>query len=255
MNRSFGKRKLAMLLAEGLGSGFLTLVVMGVQHSTIGVPYFAGIAAAFAAAAMIFVFNGTSGAQLNPAITLALWSARRVKTTTAVVFIAMQLLGAWGAYYLFTYFINTKLNPAGTGFDWRILIAEAVGTFVLALAWSVAVYGRYTVGAKATVVGLGYILGMVIASAATIGLINPAVALADRTWVWGTYVLGPVVGALVGVNLYAYLFAGDAVVPTAAAARVSGGSAATASKVARPARSTKTTAKKAPAKRKTTRRK
>jgi hypothetical protein len=49
-------------------------------------------------------------------------------------------------------------------------------------------------------------------------LLNPAVALGAQAWVWGTYVLGPVVGALVGVNLYAYLFAGGTRAKAAVAA-------------------------------------
>jgi hypothetical protein len=45
------------------------------------------------------------------------------------------------------------------------------------------------------------------------GYLNPAVALGSRSFDW-VYVLGPLVGGLVGVNLYTYLFA-----PTAAPAK------------------------------------
>jgi glycerol uptake facilitator-like aquaporin len=130
------------------------------------------------------------------------------------------------------------------------MVAEAVGALVLSFGWAAAVFNRYTVGLKSASVGLGYALGMVVASSASIGLINPGVALADRAWTiwgsagWGTYVLGPVLGALVGVNLYAWLFADGVRLLPARAARTT--TASTASK---------TTVKKSSAKRKTTKRK
>jgi len=252
----FGKNKVASLVAEFLGSAVLTLVVVGVQHSTIGVPYFVAVAAALAAAMLVMVFGLASGAVLNPAITLALWSVRRLKTLPAIAYIVVQLLGAWAAYYLFSYHINTKLSTVGGDFSARVLVAEAVGTAVLAFGWAAAVFGRYTVGNKAVTVGLGYALGVVVASAASIGLINPAIALADRAWAiwgsmgWGTYVLGPVLGALIGVNLYAWLFT-DEMRFKLAAARTSGASTTAAKAKAAPAaRAKKAPAKKTAAKRK-----
>lgn len=236
----FGKRQVAEVAAEFLGSAVLTLVVIGVQHSTIGVPYFVGLAAALAAAMVVLVLGGVSGAIINPAITVAMWSVRRLKTLTAVAFLVAQLLGAWAAYYLFTYHINQTLSTTGGDYTARVMIAEAVGAAVLAFGWAAAVYNKYTPGLKASVVGLGYALGIVMASSASIGLINPGVALADRAWNiwgsmgWGTYVLGPVLGALVGFNLFAWLFTNEMSLKKLGLASAG--------------RTTGTTAKKAPAK-------
>lgn len=244
----FGKKQVATYVAEFFGSALLTLVVVGVQHSTIGVPYFVALGAALAAGAAVMVFGGVSGALINPVVTIGLWSVRRLKTVAAVGYLVAQLLGAWAAYYLFTYHINSTLSPTGGDFTWRVAVAEGVGALVLAFAWAAAVYGKYTVGTKATVVGLGYLGGIVIASAASIGLINPGIALADRAWDiwgstgWGTYVAGPVVGAVVGFNLYGWLFTDQLTF---------GRAAVTASK---PAATAPAAAKRAPAK-KTTKRK
>lgn len=248
----FGKKNVAMLVAEFLGSAVLTLVVIGVQHSTIGVPYFVGLAAALAAAMLVLVFGAASGAVLNPALTVALWSVRRLKTTVAVGYLVAQLLGAWAAYYVFTYHINQSLSSTGGDFSARVLVAEAVGAAILAFGWAAATYGRYLPGLKAVTVGLGYALGIIVASSASIGLINPGVALADRAWTiwgsmgWGTYVLGPVLGALIGLNLFAWLFTNEM---SLKALKVGGTATRTSSTTAKPA------AKKAPAKRKTTKRK
>ena len=203
----FGRRKAAILVAEFLGTGVLTLLVLSVQRSTIGVPFFVALAAGLSMALMMFALGNTSGAHLNPAITIAMWTARKIATLHALVYVAMQLLGGWAAYYLYTYFVNSKLQPIGGHFTGRVLAAEAVGAAVFGFAWAAAVYQRFTVGAKAAVVGLAYMLAIVAASSASIGLVNPALALGVRAWVWGTYVAGPVLGAVIGVNLFGLLFA------------------------------------------------
>ncbi len=261
----FGKKNVAALVAEFVGSGVLTLVVIGVQHSTIGVPYFVGVAAALAAAMVVMVFGVASGAVLNPAITIALWTVRHLKTLPAVMYLIAQLLGAWAAYLLFSYHINTDLSSVGGEYSSRVMVAEAVGAAILAFGWAAAVFNRYNVGLKASVVGLGYALGIVVASSASIGLINPGVALADQAWtLWGTtglvtYVLGPILGALLGFNLYAWLFTDEmrlnvvkgrrAAAPATTSASTSRAAVAPKPK-ATPAKKKTTTRKKTTAKRK-----
>lgn len=194
-------------MAEFIGAGVLTLVILNVQRSTIGVPYFVATVAGLAAAVLVVAFGRTSGAQLNPAITIALWTARKVGTLKALSYVGAQLLGAWAAYYLYTYLVRNSFQPIGGHFSSRVLVAEAVGGMVLGLGWATAVYQQYVNSSRAALVGAAYMLAIIAASAASIGLVNPAVALGARAWVWGTYVLGPVLGAVIGVNLYGLLFA------------------------------------------------
>lgn len=261
----FGRRKLAALAAEFLGTGALTLVFLSVQRSTIGVPFFVAMAAGLVAAMLVTVFGGTSGAHVNPAITLALWTARKIDALRAVLYIAFQLLGAWAAYGLYTYFVNSSLQPLKSTFSGRVLVAEAVGAFVLALAWAAVTFrANLTSGARAALIGVGYMLGVVVAAVAGIGIINPAVAEGIRAWdvfstaaSWGTYVLGPVLGAIIGINLYGLLFAGDEVVedyadPVLAEAPAAVAATAPLKVVKKPA-AKKTAAKKAPAKKRTSR--
>ncbi len=210
----FGRRKVAALAAEFLGTGVLTLAVLSVQRSTIGVPYFVAIAAGLVMAMLVFIFGGVSGAHANPAITLAMWTARKVGTLTALLYVVVQLLGAWAAYALYTYFVNSSLQPIGGNYTGRVLVAEAVGTLVLALGWAAVVFrANFTLGTRAALVGVSYTLAVIVAAGAGVGLVNPAVAVGVRAWEvfgsmgWGTYVLGPVLGAVIGVNLYGLLFA------------------------------------------------
>jgi aquaporin Z len=203
----FGRRKVATLVAEFLGTGALTLLILSVQRSTIGVPFFVAAAAGLIVALMSFAVGGISGGYFNPALTLGFWTARKLSTVTAVLYIVVQLLGAWGAYYLYTYFVKNALQPVGGHFTGRILVAEAVGTGIFAFGFAAAVYQGFSRAVTASFAGLALMLGIIAASSAAIGLLNPAVALGVRAWVWGTYVLGPVLGAIIGVNLYGLLFA------------------------------------------------
>lgn len=240
----FGRNKIAAYVAEFLGTGFLTLVVLSVQRSTIGVPFFVAMAAGLAAAVLIVALGRFSGGHFNPAVTFALWTARKVRLLDGAVFIALQLLGAWAAYYLYTYYVNSPLQPVGGDFSGRVLVAEAVGGILLGLAWAAVVYDDRRNVVKAAIIGAAYMMAIVAASAAAIGLINPALALGVRAWVWGTYVLGPVLGAIVGVNLYGLLFAPATAVVRASDATVRTTSTSTkvvAAEKAKPAARKKTT--------------
>jgi glycerol uptake facilitator-like aquaporin len=242
----FGRRKIAALAAEFLGTGVLTLLILSVQRSTIGVPFFVALAAGLALTLMVFSLGNTLTTHLNPAITIGTWTARRINTVTAVLYIAMQLLGAWAAYGLYTYYVGNSLQPVGGHFTTKILVAEAVGTGVFAFGWAAATMRGLTAASNAAFAGLAYMLGIVAASSAAIGLLNPAVALGVRAWVWGTYVLGPVIGAVIGINLYGYLFAEST---AAAAATATAATGATTKATATPAKKPRKAAKK-PAKRK-----
>lgn len=226
----FGRRKMATMVAEFLGTGVLTLLILSVQRTQLGIPLFVGIAAGLALMVMTFAIGRVSGAHLNPAITLGMWTARKTSTITAIMYIIMQLAGAYGAYLLFRYF--TSNNPAvaeslkhaaGGHFTGRVLVSEIVGTSIFAFAWASTIYQRFTTALTAGVAGVAYTIGIVAAGSASAGLsldmINPAVAFGTRAWGLSTFILGPVIGALVGINLYKYVFAeaelvGAVVAPT-----------------------------------------
>lgn len=203
----FGRRRIATLVAEFLGTGVLTLIILSVQRSQIGVPFFVALAAGFAVVGMTFAFANTSGAHFNPALTLGMWTARRISTLRAIGYIGFQLLGAYSAYLLYTYFVDNRLQEIGGEFNSRILVAEAVGAAILSFGFAAALFQRLSLAARAAAYGLSYILAIIAASSVSIGLINPAVAFGVQAVQWGTYILGPLLGAIIGVNLYSLLFA------------------------------------------------
>lgn len=230
----FGKNKIATLVAEFVGTGVLTLVVLSVQRSTIGVPFFVAAAAGLTVVLMSFAVAAVSGGYFNPALAIGAWSARKLPTLTTIMYIVVQLAGAWAAYWLYTYFVNNTLQPIGGKFSTRILTAEVVGTAIFAFGWASASYQKFSSAVSCSVAGLSLMIGIIAASSASLGLLNPALALGVRAWVLGTYVLGPIIGAVIGYNLYGLLMADSE--PKAATAKAT---------VAAPA------AKKKPAKKKT----
>ena len=201
------KKHVSAFLAEFLGVGILTMLFLTVQRSTIGVPFFIAIAVGLVIIVLTFALINISGAHFNPALTVALWTARKVSTLRAVFYIVAQLLGGWLAYYLFTYLTGSKFAPIGGHYSAKILLSESFGAFILGFIWSSAMFQKLSTAVRASVGGVAFLLGILAASVAAIGIVNPAVALGARAWIWGTYVLGPVLGAVIGVNLYGLLFA------------------------------------------------
>lgn len=248
----FRKNKLAMLVGEFLGTGLLTLVVLAALRSQAGT-YFVAVAAGLLLVVLVLALGGISGAVFNPAITIALWSARKLRTAQALMYIVVQFAGAYAAWYLFVYL--TKIDTSSithsnvTELTARPLLGEAIGAFIFAFAIAAALYQKFQGGLKAFTIGSGLTLGAWVASLASAAFINPAVALAIQQWNIYTYMLAPVLGAVLGINVYNLLFVETEVAEVAEAkAEAKELKAAEAHVVAAPAPVKKAPAKKAAAK-------
>jgi len=195
-----------MLVGEFLGTTALTLIVLAVSHSQLSLSYFIATAAGLMVALMTLALAGISGAIFNPAMTIGLWTVRKLRTMQALSYLVVQLLGGAVAWELFIYLTKlTGVHNTGT-YSARILVAEVVGTFIFAFVWAAAIYQRFPLYARAAAIGGALTGGSLVASLGSAGVLNPAVALGLHQWGWGTYVLGPVLGAVIGFNLYNLLF-------------------------------------------------
>ncbi len=205
----FRKNKLAMLVGEFLGTGALALTVLALSHSTLGqLPWFVAASAGLIVALMTLALGGISGAIFNPALTLGLWTVRKMQTMQALSYIVVQMLGGFAAWMLFAYFakISVLHYPYSMSYSAPVLVAEVVGTFVFSFVFASALYQRFNIGTKAFAIGGGLTAGSLIATLGSAGFLNPAVALALHQFAWGSYVLGPILGAILGFNLYNMLF-------------------------------------------------
>ncbi len=245
------RSKIAVLAAEFLGTAVLATVVINVSRSQIGIGYFVAIGAGLALGLLVLALGPISGGHFNPAVTIGLWTVRKIKSLTAAGYIVAQMLGGLAAWQLANYFAGAEIRSiANAQFDWRLLVAEAVGALVFTFLVASAVFQKYESGKAAAVIGGGLFAGIIVASLASNAILNPAVALANQSWSWA-YAAGPIVGALIGMNLYVLVFAP---VSSLLPARVSAVSTTSGAKVITP-KATAVKKKPVAAKKKTTARK
>ena len=196
------RKKIAAPVAEFFGTFVLASAVLAMAGRT-DFPFFPAVAAGMAVAVMVLVIGPVSGAHINPAVTLALWTRRKVSATTAVVYVVVQMLGGFTAWQVNQYLIDeTVANMAKTNWDLRVVIAEAIGTFVLGFGIAAAVSNKYEGGRLAAAVGGSLFGGVLLASFAAAGTLNPAVALGVQAWSL-SYVVAPLVGAVLGMHVHA----------------------------------------------------
>jgi aquaporin Z len=226
------QRYIAELLAEFIGTFVLVMVVLNV--SRYGLPFFTAIAAGVAVATFYSVAVKISGGHFNPAVTLGMFSVRKITFVRTIAYLVAQAVGAVAGWQLYDYFTQRSLKNATTAFDWRIFIAEAVGTVVFTVAFAAVIKQKIEGWQAAATIGTAFFLGITVAGLASNGLLNPALALGVRSFDLN-YFLGPVLGGIVGFNLYIY-----------ALAPMMAGRFAVAAKASAP--------KKAPARRRTARR-
>jgi glycerol uptake facilitator-like aquaporin len=206
----------APVLAEFLGTAVLVMIAL-ILGQTTAVSYFIATSLAVTAAAVFMLFNMISGAHTNPGITFGMWTARRIGTLRGITYIAAQLLGGVASWQLFQYLTNHTLTARSAAFSTPVWLAEVVGTAILAMAFAAALSRRFEQLYSGIMVGTAYFVGIVVAATASAGYINPAIALGSRAWS-SAYVLGPLVGGLIGVNLYTYLMGPVGAVSAAATA-------------------------------------
>ena len=205
------RTKLGMLVGEFFGTAMLTSVVLAEANSGVLVnrTWFVAASAGLTLALLSLTIGRLSGAHVNPAITIGMWTLRKIQTTTAIVFIAAQVLGGAVALRLFQYFQDDVLQSAAGKFDWRVFVAEMIGTMVFSFGVAAVVTQKLDGYRAAFAVGTSLMLGAIIAGTASNGFLNPAVALGNNSWSW-TYAAAPIAGAIVGMNIYDLFLAPEA---------------------------------------------
>lgn len=199
------KQHVAALTGEFVGTAVLAMAVIALVNSQIPYVFFIAIAAGLALGMMVFALGRISGTHINPAVTIGLWTVREITTVRAFTYIVAQMLGGLAALALFNYLVGRDVWTIQTPpFDATVLVAEVVGTAVFTFGIAAAVANKFTGGAKAAAIGGSLTLGIFIASVASPAYLNPAVALANQTINWA-FVLGPILGAVIGFNLYTLL--------------------------------------------------
>jgi aquaporin Z len=209
-------------LAELIGTfvflfiGFMGVTAMFAFTSGGGVPELLNIAFAFGLGlfAAIHFAGVVSGGHFNPAVTIAALADKRIDATNAVLYIVAQVAGGVvAALVLGAIFdqatVKSVITAPGNGVtDIEALVLEVLFTAVF-LAVILTVTKRSPTQASFAIaltlvvihVALVPFTGSSVNPARSIG---PALVGGDVTALW-IYIVGPVVGGLVGWAVYRYL--------------------------------------------------
>ncbi len=209
------------LVAELIGT--FTLIFIGVgaiaaNQISGGALGLTGIALAhgLAIAAMVTATGAVSGGHLNPAVTIGLWTAKKIDLTNALGYVAAQCAGAIAAAFLIKQCVPADAltavgmgTPAlGTNISPTMgLITEIILTFFLVFV----VYGS-AVDRRAPKVG-GLFIGLTVALDILMGgpisgaAMNPARHLGpallggglQNIWI---YWVGPIAGGILAAQVY-----------------------------------------------------
>jgi glycerol uptake facilitator-like aquaporin len=199
----FGNEKYAKIVAEFLGTAILVSVVLATLSAST--TFFTAAAAGLTLAVMVMAIGSISGSHINPAVTVGQWSIKKISTNEAIVYIAAQMLGGLAAWKLHEMLTDQKLvSIAGSDQQFRVFVAEVLGTLVFTFGIAAAIKRGYEGVNAALTIGASLFIGIFVASVASNGVLNPAVAVGIQSWNWA-YAIGPLVGGVLGMNLYMML--------------------------------------------------
>lgn len=188
------------LIAEGFGTFILTLVVHATTYQASVIP--TAILAALVVVLFVFTIGERSGAHLNPAITLGLLTIKKIDRRLASFYVGAQLIGALLATLLAVAIFGGALAFTIAPESLTVFLAEAVGAVLFGFGVAAVVYDRVPKPVFGPVIGGSLLVGLMLAaSLGATGILNPAVALSMGA-VDLSHVFGPIVGAILGMNLY-----------------------------------------------------
>ncbi len=196
-------------MVELLGAFFLTFVAMasmlGNENSLITV----GVAlVGLTLMALVFIFGKVSGGHFNPAISVGAWSVGKLDTKDLPFYVVLQIGGALLAKLAIGFFGEVNLPTASMTKPINVLLAEAAGALIFSLGVaSVAMAKEKLSSSSPFFIGLSLMLGLSLATIlGSVGVLNPAISVGLNILAW-PYLVGSVVGSLIGFNLYKYLVA------------------------------------------------
>jgi MIP family channel proteins len=218
----------AAILGEVVGTFLLIFLGCGsviafTERAGSGDPDLLAIASAwgFAVLAVVYAFGHVSGAHVNPSVTIGLAVTRKFPWPAVPAYIAAQLVGAITASFALWAVFGDKAREAplllgstapGDGFGTgAVILAEALITFILLIVvMATATDDRAESPAVGLGVGLTVAAAILVAGPVSGASLNPARSLGPMIVSgefpsWGAYIVGPLVGAVLGALLYEFL--------------------------------------------------
>ena len=209
------------LIVEFIGPFTLVLAGAGAIIMTQGKDLVAiALAHGLAIGLMVAAAGHISGGVYNPAITCGLLLARKLTPLQGISYIIAQLLGGLAAAFCLKGIFPSQLVDAtklgapvlgpGVG-TWSALVLEIIMTFFLMFViYGTAVDERGPRAIASLAIGLTITMDIFFGGNITGAVMNPArqfgPALVQNVWSnWWVWWVGPIVGALIAADLYAYV--------------------------------------------------
>ena len=214
----------ATLVFIGVGSVPAALILGGAAPFTMAELGIISFAFAMAVVALVYAIGHISGCQINPAITLALAATGRMPWRQVPGYLVAQVLGACLGALAIVGVLGGKAVTVGLGIasyaptigTGQALLAEAIGTFLLAFVVFGAIDRRAPGGFAGLAIGLAVFAVIIPIAPVTGAAINPARALGPMlvgqlfggTVHWGqlpVYLVAEVIGAVAAGFVYTAL--------------------------------------------------
>jgi glycerol uptake facilitator protein len=211
----------AILVLFGAGSVVAALRMGGGELDYPGLGMVA-FAFAFAIAIAIYAFGSTSGAHINPAVTVSLAATGRFPWGEVPAYVVAQLVGATAGAALIVAAFGGDAVDFGTGVTTLAddatypqgIVAEAIGTFLLVTAvMALAVDSRAPAGWGGFMIGLAVAAAILVIGPLTGASLNPArtfgpllvTTIGGGDTAWGDlplYIVGPLAGGALAAFAY-----------------------------------------------------
>lgn len=190
-------------LVEGIGAFLLALAVGSSGHTSVATP----LVAALTLMTLVYIFGPISGAQLNPAVTIGLFTIGAVDRPHLIRFVLAQMVGGLLAFIMLNMWSGL---PSPEAMMMPGSLGEALGAVILAFGVTTVARGKVAGMATGLTVGGSLFVGILAASSVSPGILNPAVALGvgaltgGLTSLW-VYLVMPIIGAILGAQLGKYV--------------------------------------------------
>lgn len=223
----------ALLIAFGPGSVVAALLLGDGELDYAGLGM-VSLSFGLVVALVIYAFGSTSGAHINPAVTVVLAATGRFPWREAPAYVLAQLLGSLLGGLLLIAVFGTRAadlgNVGGVAFGdgvgyGQAIAAEALGTYLLVLTiFALAVDRRAPVGWAGLMIGLSVTALILVLGPLTGAAVNPARAFGPNATAslfggsveWSqfpAYVVGSLLGGLAAAFSYTFVARPDTAEP------------------------------------------
>jgi len=165
-------------------------------------PFSSAMLAAIVVGIYVYTIGGISGAHINPAVTLGMWTIKLIKTRDALLYVASQFIGA-GLAMMLILAMSATVPMVGADSP-MIILGEAMGAFLLTFGVASVATGKAKEDAAGLIVGGSLLVGILIASSMSSGIINPAVAFGLGSLSL-SYLIGPMIGGMLGAVTFRWM--------------------------------------------------